>query len=297
MVSMIGLGTVSAFAYETWGVNMDSSWQYANFTKINSGMAVVYFTNVSPKKNLTVCVNAGHGTQGGTAVKVLCHPDGSPKIVSGSTSAGSTTATAVAYGTLMLDGTPEATATLRAAIALKNELLSRGYDVLMIREGDDIQLDNIARTVIANNIADCHISLHYDSTTTNKGVFYCSVPNVASYRAMEPVASHWKDHHYLGDCLITGMKNKGMKISGTGAVAMDLTQTSFSTIPSVDLEIGDRATDYSSATLSTTAKGIVDGLDIFCKSFLSSGPWDKRSPVGTAPSGSDRTFPAAGHRW
>jgi len=201
-------------------------------------------------------------------VKTLCHPDGSPKVTGGSTAAGATTATAIAYGTTMLDGTPEATVTLKAAIATKNVLLARGYDVLMIRESSDVQLDNIARTVIANNIADCHISIHYDSTTSDNGAFYCSVPNVASYRAMEPVASHWQDHNYLGDCLIAGLQSSGVKIRSSSTVPTDLTQTSYSTIPSVDLEVGDRASDYSDASLNKIAQGIANGLDSFSKAFL-----------------------------
>ncbi|WP_353848438.1 hypothetical protein [Clostridium sp.] len=32
---------------------------------------------------------------------------------------------------------------------------------------------------------------------------------------------------------------------------MDLTQTSYSTIPSVDIELGDKASDHSGATLET----------------------------------------------
>ena len=32
--------------------------------------------------------------------------------------------------------------------------------MVMIREEEDVQLDNVARTVIANNTADIHISLH-----------------------------------------------------------------------------------------------------------------------------------------
>ena len=44
---------------------------------------------------------------------------------------------------------------------------------------------------------------------------------------------------------------------------MDLTQTSYSTIPSVDLEIGDTASDYSDKTLVKVAEGITEGLDHF----------------------------------
>ena len=42
---------------------------------------------------------------------------------------------------------------------------------------------------------------------------------------------------------------------------MDLTQTSYSTIPSVDLEVGDAASDHSDASLEKTADGIVKGIE------------------------------------
>ena len=45
---------------------------------------------------------------------------------------------------------------------LKDKLLAAGYDVLMVRDVSDVQLDNVARTVICNNAADCHIALHWD---------------------------------------------------------------------------------------------------------------------------------------
>ena len=105
----------------------------------------------------------------------------------GTTSAGATSAVAVSGGMTFSDGTPEAKVTLAMALKLKDKLLANGYDVLMIRESDDVQLDNIARTVIANNTSDCHIALHWDSTTNNKGAFYMSVPSNQSYRNMEPV--------------------------------------------------------------------------------------------------------------
>ena len=131
----------------------------------------------------------------------------------------------------------------------------------MIRESDDVQLDNIARTVIANNKADCHISLHWDSTTSDKGAFYMSVPNVASYRNMEPVKSHWQQHNALGESLVSGLRAAGVKIFSGGAMEMDLTQTSFSTIPSIDIELGDRASDHSEAALEKLASGLVTGVN------------------------------------
>jgi len=244
-------------------VTFSSGWKYAEFSKINSGSAVLYKTTASNKKNKTVCVNAGHGTSGGSGVKTLCHPDGTPKVTGGTTGAGATTAVAVSSGMTFSDGTAEAKVTLAMAKVLKEKLLAQGYDVLMIRESDDVQLDNIARTVMANNMADCHIALHWDSTSSNKGAFYMSVPNVSSYRAMEPVASHWQDHNRLGEALIQGLRNAGVKIFSGGSMEMDLTQTSYSTIPSIDIELGDKASDHSSETLSKLADGLCAGVNGF----------------------------------
>ena len=221
----------------------------------------MYKTASSSAKNKTIAINAGHGTKGGTSVKTQCHPDGSAKVSGGSTAKGATMATAVSSGTSFLDGTSEAYANLQLAIILKDLLLKNGYDVLMIRESSDSQLDNIARTVFANNNADCHIAIHYDSTETDKGFFFIGAIDVSSYKNMEPVKSHWKEHDDLGKALVSGEKAAGVKIYGGGYMGLDLTQISYSTIPSVDIEVGDRASDYSKTTQSKIADGILLGLD------------------------------------
>ena len=244
-------------------VRLDPSWQYADFSKINSGAAILYRSQAENRKGKTICVNAGHGTQGGSSVKTLCHPDGSPKVTSGTTSAGATSAVAVSGGMTFADGTPEYKVTVALARILKDKLLAKGYDVLMIREGDDVQLDNIARTVIANNASDCHIALHWDSTESDKGAFYMSVPSNESYRNMEPVRSHWQEHNALGESLIGGLKSAGVKIFSSGSMEMDLTQTSFSTVPSIDIELGDKVSDHSEGTLSNLADGLAAGVDQF----------------------------------
>ena len=48
-----------------------------------------------------------------------------------------------------------------------------------------------------------------------------------------------------------------------GSMEMDLTQTSYSTIPSVDIELGDKASDHSGATLETLANGLLAGVNTF----------------------------------
>lgn len=255
--------TASLTSVSSGEVKLNPDWKYAGFSKINTGSAMLYRSEAANRKNKVICVNAGHGTKGGSSVKTQCHPDGTPKVTGGTTGAGATTAVAVSGGMTFADGTAEAKVTLAMAKALKEKLLARGYDVLMIRESDDVQLDNVARTVIANQAADCHIALHWDSTSSDKGAFYMSVPNVASYRSMEPVASHWQQHNALGESLIGGLKGVGVKIFSNGAMEMDLTQTSYSTIPSIDIELGDKASDHSAATLDVLGNGLADGIDRF----------------------------------
>ena len=247
---------------EAGEIGLDPSWQYASFSKINLGKSVLY----KPSENgngITIAVNAGHGTKGGSSQKTQCHPDGTPKVTSGTTKAGATTAIAVSEGMTFADGTPESTVTFEMAKILKDELLSRGYNVLMIRDGSDVQLDNIARTVIANNVASAHIALHWDSTNADKGAFYMGVPEVDSYRSMEPVASNWKKHEALGKSLINGLSSNGTKIFSKGRMEMDLTQTSYSTIPSIDIELGDKTSNHGKDELKKLSKGLADGIDSY----------------------------------
>lgn len=242
-------------------IGLDSSWKYAENSAIHSGQAVLYKA-VSNRKGITVCVNAGHGCSGGESVKTLSHPDGSPKVTGGTNGAGAVKSLAISSGMTFSDGTPEAKVNLAVAKKLKSRLLSAGYDVLMIRESDDVQLDNIARTVIANNNADCHIAIHFDSTTSNKGAFFMSVPD-GSYKSMEPVASHWQEHEKLGSSLIQGLESSGVKIFSGGSMDTDLTQTSYSTIPSVDIELGDKASGHDDASLDQLADGLLQGINIY----------------------------------
>ena len=238
----------------------NNSWKYAKKSKIHSDPAVLYYTDSPNPKNITIAINAGHGCKGGSSKKTLCHPDGSKKVTGGSTGKGAKYATAINEGTTV-KGMSEAAANLKVAQKLKEKLLSAGYHVLMIRQDSDAQLDNIARTVIANNNADCHIAIHFDSTSSNKGAFCIRVPKVSSYRKMEPVKSNWKKHNLLGTKIIKGMKSAGVKIWKKGSMALDLTQTSYSTIASVDLEVGDRKTSTSDKNLKRIAKGIFIGIE------------------------------------
>ncbi len=242
-------------------IKLNPSWEYASFSKINTGSSFLYLTSNPNKKNKTISVNAGHGTKDGSLVKTLCHPDGSPKTIGGSTNKGAIYATAVSNGMTFLDGVQEGVINLKVAKKLKEILLINGYDVLMIRDDEDVQLDNIARIVIGNNNSDIIISIHFDAGNKNKGAFYLSVPD--GIKEMTPVKEHWEEHDKLGKCLIEGLKNNNVKIFGQGKMDIDLTQTCYSTIPSIAIELGDQGTNIEDQELSKMAEGIMKGIDIF----------------------------------
>ena len=258
-----GSGANTAALANGTEIGLDSNWQYANFSKINSGKAKFYKSTAANKKGKVITVNAGHGTRGGEDVKTQTHPDGTVKIETGSTKSGAKTSAAVAFGMTLEDGTTEASMNLKVALKLRDKLLAKGYDVVMIRETSDVQLDNIARTVIANNNSDAHIAIHYDSTTSDKGAFYMKVTDKGDYKKMDPVSRMWQQHDRLGECLLNGLEEKGNKIWPPRGQNQDLTQTSYSTIPSVDIELGDKATPHDDAKNDQMAEGLAAGVDKF----------------------------------
>jgi len=248
-------------------IGLDPSWKYADFSEIHTGKAVLYKASRNRKEKV-VAVNAGHGTAGGESKKTYSHPDKTAKVTGGTTAKGAIKSTCVSYGMTFKDGTPEAKVSLRMAQILRDKLLAAGYDVLMMRDGEDVQLDNVARTVIANNSADIHIALHWDGDGLSwiKGAYYMSVPD--GLKTMEPVASHWQEHERLGNALIKGLEEKisGIMIfncDGHGCMDMDLTQTSYSTIPSVDIELGNQCSGHDDETLSHEADGLLRGIELF----------------------------------
>ena len=242
-------------------VGLSSGFRFAEFSKINSGTAVLYRNTNGAHGSIVVCVNAGHGTKGGTKVKTLSHPDGTGKVTGGTNANGAVQSTAVSTGMEFSDGTEEHVVTLKEAKLLRSKLLARGYSVLMIREESDVQLDNIARTVLANNYADCHVAIHWDSSTSDKGAFFMSVPDALKY--MDPVSSTWQKSEAFGAALISGLRGRGVKIFGDGTMDMDLTQTSYSSVPSVDIELGDKVSDHGQAALDNLAEGLADGIEAY----------------------------------
>lgn len=246
-------------------IGLDKSWKGSKYSVINSGKAKMY-KGKEPRKNYVVAVNAGHGCSGGDSKRTQTHPWGGGKLTGGTTASGETTSIAISSGMTFNNGTTEAEANLKVALKVKDKLLAAGYDVLMIRETSDQQLDNVARTVVANNNADCHVSIHFDSTDGNRGAFMCNPVNNPEYRAHEPVKSMFDSHVAFGQSFIDGLRAVGVKITDSGKHDSDLTQLSYSQIPTIAMELGGKGADISDSSIDKYANGLKQGVDNFFSS-------------------------------
>lgn len=241
---------------------LDESWDYADYTAIHNDGVTLHRAQEN-RKEIVIAIDPGHGTTGAEGKKMYCHPDQSVKTTGGSTAAGAVQANAQSSGMTFRDGTGEGIINLKVSRLVMSSLLESGYDVLMLRDSEKIELDLLARTLIANHYADCHISLHFDGDNLDydKGAFYIAVPD--GIKDMPPVDSMWRDDDRLGECIIQGLNDNGVKIYNDGKLKIDLMQTSYSSIPSVDIELGNQCSDVGDNALQQLANGVLAGINLF----------------------------------
>ena len=165
---------------------------------------------------------------------------------------------------------PEYKLTLVVAEKIKEELIQRGYEVVMIRESHDVNISNRERAEMANESgADIFIRIHADGSTNPKvegaSTLYPSKDNpyVAylsedSYKLSKSIVDHLSQS--------TGAKNRG-------AIARDdMSGINWCTIPVSIIEMGYMTNETEDRRMqeedyqNKLAKGICDGIDEYFES-------------------------------
>ena len=162
-------------------------------------------------------------------------------------------------------GVPEYQLNLSISLKLRDELVSKGYRIIMTREDNDTAISNMERACLANdNGADISIRIHAngsDDPGTNGAlalVGSSSNPYVGhlyddSYRLADNVLSSY--------CESTGMKNLGVTANDT------MTGINWSQIPVMILEMGFMSNEQDDRNMEDAdyqtlmVEGIVNGIE------------------------------------
>ena len=246
-------------------VQLSTNFEYYENSVLNDDTANLYINNFENKKNITVSVNAGHGTINGSRYFVYSHPDRSNVYRSGNNNFETNSSLAMSLGASYENGVTEADLNLKVAKYLRDLLLKNGYSVLMIREDDEVNLDNVARTIMSNEYADIEVSIHFDSGDTGKGFFAIVPLKNRLYRELPTVKQTYAESEKLANCIIDMTKKTKTKIFRKGIFYDDKIQFSYSKIPNVIVECGDGKTDFTNKNLSIIAEGIYYGIEKYFK--------------------------------
>lgn len=206
-----------------------------------------------PENKKTIAIDAGHQKKGNFSKEPIAPGAAQTKVkVAGGTSG-------------ILTKTPEYQVTLDVSLLLEQELKSRGYDVIMIRRTNDVDISNSQRAIIANDAnADAFIRIHcngVESSSAKGALTMCQTSNNPYCGDLYEQSRFLSEQVIDNLCQQTGAKNLGVSETDTMSginwcqVPVTIVEMGFMTNPEEDKLLCD------SSYQKKLAIGIANGID------------------------------------